>query len=435
MKSANRIRTHLMSGLWGAGSLALAVATLAGFGVAGVRTTTSQNSLPFSTNALDSAAAVADEPQSGDFVVAVVLGTSGTVATDAMGPFEVFGRSSRFTVYTVAEKPGPAPVEGAPAILPDHTFAEVDSQPALTPDVVVVPAVTDPTGDVEQPLRDWVVRQHERGAHLLSVCAGAMVMAETGLLDGRTATSHWSRLSGLRANHPETDWVAGQRFVREGNITTTAGITSGIPGALSLINDLAGVAEARRVGQELGYPGWSPDGSTAIPVQSWSFADRPVALNTMLPWLRPTIAVELADGVGEIDTAGLFEVYSNSAAARAFAVSPAGMVETSHGLRLLTLTPREAPGVDTVLRPGVTGPSQRAGFDGALEHLARTAGSDTASSAAKMIDYPTGELDLGEEAGPHRTQLLAIFAVLLALIVGLAPLMLRRRMRASRRSA
>jgi hypothetical protein len=106
-------------------------------------------------------------------------------------------------------------------------------------------------------------------------------------------------------------------------------LTSGIPGALSLINDLAGIVEARRVEQELGYPGWSPDGSTAIPVQSWTFADRPVALNTMLPWLRPTIAVELADGVGEIDTASLFEVYSNSAAARAFAVSPTGIVETS----------------------------------------------------------------------------------------------------------
>jgi hypothetical protein len=50
MKSVNRIRTHFRSGLWGAGSVALAVATLAAFGVAVVRTTSSQNSLPFSTN-------------------------------------------------------------------------------------------------------------------------------------------------------------------------------------------------------------------------------------------------------------------------------------------------------------------------------------------------------------------------------------------------
>lgn len=426
MNTREKIRSLAVSGSWWAGGVVLAAATLGGAGVAGIRTTTSQGSLPFSdATAVPDAPLVRPDP--GHIVVAVVLGTSGTVATDAMGPFEVFGRSSRFTVYTVAEHPGPAPVQGAPAILPDHTFADVDARPALAPDVVVVPAVTEPTSDSEQPLRDWVVRQHERGAHVLSVCAGAMVMAETGLLDGRTATSHWSRLSGLRAHHPETNWVAGQRYVRDGDVTTTAGITSGIAGALSVVHDLAGAAEAQRVGQEVGYPGWSPNGSTDIPIQSWSLTDRPVALNTLLPWWRPTVAVQLEDGVGEIDTASLFEVYSNSAAARTLAVSAAGVVETARGLRLLTLTEQEAPDIEVTLHPGVTGPSHRGGFDGALEHLARTAGSGTARTTAKMIDYPTEQLDLGTETGPRRTHALAAIALLLTFVAGLAPLLLRRR--------
>ncbi|HEY0645761.1 MAG TPA: hypothetical protein VGD39_20270, partial [Nocardioides sp.] len=213
------------------------------------------------------------------------------------------------------------------------------------------------------------------------------------------------------------------------------GITSGIPGALSVVRDLAGSAEARRVGREVGYPGWSPDGPTDIPVQSWSLADRPVVMNMVLPWRRPTIAVALADGVGEIDTASVFEVYAESAAARTLAVSPTGVVETAHGLRLLTLTEHEASDVGTVLRPGALGPRGRPGFDGALEHLAQTAGAATARSAATMIDYPTEGLDLGDGTGPRRTQVLGAAALGLALGVGLVPWVRRRqRPRATRRS-
>ena len=411
--------------------LGLAAAALGGLAFTGYRVTAAQNKLPYSTDAFPSVAAP-DEPAPGTLVVAVVLGTSATVATDAMGPYEVFARSSRFSVYTVSDQAGPADVEGAPTILPDYTFAEVNARADLTPDVIVVPAVADPTGAAERPTREWVLRMHEQGAHILSVCAGARLVAETGLLDGRTATSHWSRLAALRDRHPETTWVAGQRFVRDGDITTTAGITSGIPGALSVIHDLAGTTEAQTVGGEVGYPGWTPDGPTSIPIQSWGLADRPVVLNSLLPWLRPTIAISLENGVGEIDTASVFEVYSNSAAARTLAVSPTGFVETAHGLRLLTLSEQQAPDVDATLRPGVTGPSGRAGFDGALEQLAGAEGAATARATAKMIDYPSENLRLGATGGPRRTEMLSLAAIALATLAGLAPAALRRRPRSPR---
>ena len=366
-----------------------------------------------------------------------MLGTSATVATDAMGPYEVFARSPRFSVYTVARDAGPAPAQGAPSIVPDHTFADISARPELRPDVVVVPAVDDPAGVVEEATRDWVVQQHAHGAHVLSVCAGAMLMAETGLLDGRTATSHWSRLTSLRAAHPQTRWVAGERFVRDGTITTTAGITSGIPGALSVIEDLAGAEEARTVGEQVGYPGWSPDAPTAIPAQSWALTDWPVALNTLLPWGRPTVGVELQDGDGEIDTAALFEVYANSAAARTVALSETGAVHTAHGLTLLTLTDADAPHVDRRVRPGVRGTSGRGGFDGALEYLAATGGEADAHAAAKMIDYPAAALHLDSGPTTPRIPVLAAGVALLAVVVGLTPtiaLRSRRRRSAQKRA-
>ncbi len=121
-------------------------------------------------------------------------------------------------------------------------------------------------------------------------------------------------------------------------------------------------------------------------------------------------------------------MYTNSAAARTVAVSPTGIVETAHGLRLLTLTENDAPDVDATLSPGITGPSDRAGFDGALEHLATTDGPATARAAAKMIDYPIEGLELGEADGPRRAEVLAVAAVgLIALVAVLPPLLRRRR--------
>src|SRR5689334_19865673 len=329
----------------------------------------------------------------GSLRVAVVLGSSGTVATDAMGPYEVFASSPRFSVYTVAATSGPAPVDGAPSILPAYTFDEVDSRPGLTPDVLVVPAMEDPEGEGEATVRGWIRSQADRGARILAVCTGARVVAAAGLLDGRTATSHWSQLSGLRRNHPETTWVDGTRYVTDGAVTTTAGISSGIVGALAVIHELVGPEEAARVGAPVGYPGWSVDGSTAIPVQSFSFSDRPVALNAVLPWFRPTLAVALVDGVSEIDAAAAFEVYNTSFAAQIVAVSRTGYTRTRHGMILVGSPEKHVRRVDRVVEPGVvtaedldegtaswaeslgvaldpmTGPSGRTGFDGALEYL------------------------------------------------------------------
>jgi putative intracellular protease/amidase len=424
-----------------AAGLAVAGAALAGLAIAGSNVTAAQSHPPYAP--LDRATSPTHAaPSAAALKVAVVLGASGTVATDALGPYEVFSRSSAFFVYTVAAQAGPVAVDGAPSILPDYTFGDVDARPDLHPDVVVVPALDDPDGASEATLRSWVVAQAGRGAHVLGVCAGSRVLAAAGLLDGMTATSHWSRLAELRKSHPETTWVDGRRYVQDGRVTTTAGITSGIPGALAVVNELAGPAAATTVGAQVGYPGWSIDASTTIPVQSFDLSDRPVVFNAAMPWFRPTVGVALTDGVSEIDAASAFEVYDASGAARTVAITPGGSITTRHGLVLLGLPTDQVTDVDRVVQPGattrgdldpavsawasargiqvepMTGPHGRAGFDGALEYLAHDSGADTARSAAKMVDYPTDQLDLGSESSSLRTWLLFAGVVALATLAG-----------------
>jgi len=202
----------------------------------------------------------------GRLAVAVVLGASGSVITDALGPYEAFARCPGFFVYTVSAGPA-AMLSGGLAVVPDYSLGDVDTGTAPEPDVVVIPAVVSPAGSKERLLREWLARRAGRGAQLLGVCAGSRLLAAAGLLDGHRATSHWSRLNGLQRSRPQVDWVRGQRYVQDGKITTTAGVTSGVFGALRLVQQLAGTAEAQRVGRELAYPGWSLDGPTGIPAQ------------------------------------------------------------------------------------------------------------------------------------------------------------------------
>lgn len=450
--------------------LVLGLATLAGVVFAGATVTGRGNNQPVpisSTGGAFSASVRYAEPGRGAdpavarpgrrLVVAFVVGASGTVASDLLAPYDIFASSPAYTTYVAAATAAPAPLEGGPAVVPTYTFAAVDADPALTPDLVVVPALSQPTGAIEAPLRSWVTRQHDGGARVLGVCSGSLVLAATGMLDGLHATSHWSRISALQASRPAVHWVRGRRYVEDGSVTTTAAVTSGVPAALHLVAELAGPAEARRVAGLHPELGWTPTQTTSITDDHFAAGDWPVGLSYVMPWFRPTVGVALHDGVGELDATAAFEVYSQSAAARAVALAAGETVRTRHGLVLLTTSLAHAPGLSRVVVPGadVLDPQLRAwaghrgltvepltdgpgsagsrssggGFGAALQNLADHTDAATTSATAKMIGYPTTGLDLGAQHRSWRPVLLAVAGLALAVLVGLAPAALARRRR------
>jgi len=241
-------------------------------------------------------------------VVAFVAGTAGTVASDLLAPYDIFASSPAFRSYVVAAKPDPVPLEGGPWLVPTHTFADVEDDPSLTPDLVVVPALSKPTDNTEDSLRTWVKKQHDEGAKILGVCAGSVVLARTGILDGLHATSHWSRISKLQQTRPAVHWVRGRRWVEDGSVTTTAAVSSGVPAALHLVAELAGPGEAQRIANLHPELKWSPATTTVIAENHFSGGDWPVGANFLEPWLRPTVGIALTDGVDELDATAAFEV-------------------------------------------------------------------------------------------------------------------------------
>src|SRR5215217_8140942 len=400
----------------GLGGVGLSAAWLAGVGAAGA-VVSLREAYPRAPNLAPAQGRPPARPvPEGRLAVAVVLGASGSVITDALGPYEVFARSPKFFVYTVSASRPTAMLSGGLAVAPEYSLEDVDAGVAPEPDVVVVPAVAAPNGKNEAPLREWLTRRSDRGAHLLGVCNGGRVLAATGLLDGRRATAHWSAIGGLERRRPQVDWVRGQRYVQDGNLTTTAGVTSGVFGALRLVEQLAGTAEAQRVGQELAYPSWSLHGPTEIGGQRWAPGDLAYLLAVVFPWWRPTVGVGLVQGVGELEVAAPFEVYASSFAARTVPIAAQASVTTRHGLRLVA-TPANAGALrpDRLVVAGV-GPMKEVdsqllgwaaarglqvelpqsgqaagafGFDAMLADLASHSDETTARVTAKSIEYPT----------------------------------------------
>ena len=168
---------------------------------------------------------------------------------DFAGPLEVLGSFATYVdkewqVLTVGQRA--EPVRGAKGLLvvPDHSF---ESCPPL--EVLVVPGGLGTRREVDnKTLIDFVKRVGRECQWVTSVCTGAFILSRAGYLRGRRATTHWAALKDLRAE-PEVE-VVEERFVRDGNVITAAGVSAGIDMALYLVAQLKDV-EAARLTQKL----------------------------------------------------------------------------------------------------------------------------------------------------------------------------------------
>jgi transcriptional regulator GlxA family with amidase domain len=163
---------------------------------------------------------------------------------DAIGPWEMAGMWHQVAggppCLIVAEQPGPVVCAKGLSLNPHVTF---DTCPPL--DVLLVPGGQGTRTEVNNPrLVDFVARQARHCKAVLSVCTGSFILHAAGLLAGRRATTHWGSLERLRALDVE---VVEQRFVRDGNIWSSAGVSAGIDLTLAYIAEAAGEDAAAKV--------------------------------------------------------------------------------------------------------------------------------------------------------------------------------------------
>src|SRR4051812_11873046 len=167
-------------------------------------------------------------------------------AQDAVGPYEVLRWLPGAEVALVASTPGPKRGErGKLALLADHALDDVPR-----PDVVIVPGgAGELAARSDRKLIAWLQRVHETSTWTASVCTGALLLGAAGVLRGKRATTHWTAIGEL-AQFGAT--AVRERYVFDGKLVSSAGVSAGIDMALALAARVAGaeVAQAIQLGIE-----------------------------------------------------------------------------------------------------------------------------------------------------------------------------------------
>jgi DJ-1/PfpI family protein len=176
----------------------------------------------------------------------------------------------------------------------------------------LVPAFLDPENGTT---RDWLRAQAAKGATLVSMCDGSLVVAGTGLLDGRRATGQFASADKRREQFPTVHWVANTRFVHDGQFISSSGVSASLPTAMYLVELIAGAERALEVAHTHGLASY--DGPAHVSdAFHMGLGDLWLgAKNYLLGWPRDVYALELASGVDEVlsFTVGSCMPYSPSA--------------------------------------------------------------------------------------------------------------------------
>ncbi|MFD6698276.1 MULTISPECIES: GlxA family transcriptional regulator [unclassified Microbacterium] len=169
---------------------------------------------------------------------------------DLSGPVQVLSAATHlgadYEVSVVAADPSVVSAQGL-------TLAALGPLPSATHgDLVLVPgADLTISQEIDPRAITWIREAAEAGAQIASVCTGAFVLGEAGLLDGRRCTAHWSVLEHLRDRYPRARVIDDVLFVMDGPVLSSAGIASGIDLALAIVERDHGSALAARVAREL----------------------------------------------------------------------------------------------------------------------------------------------------------------------------------------
>lgn len=323
-------------------------------------------------------------------LVAVIGLNDATETTDYLVPTGILRRADVADVLMLSASPGPVHLYPAlNAVEPDATIAQFDAAHPNGADYVIVPAMSR---DDDPAVRTWLRQQADKGAIVIAVCAGAKVAGAAGLLDGKRATTHWYYLKHLLRRSPTIDYIADRRFVIDGRVATTTGITASVPMMLTLIEAIAGRDKAGAVARDLGVEHWDARHASSAFRLSRPFAAT-VLGNVAAFWNRDELGIALEPGIDEVALAHVADAWSRTyrSKAVAFASSPSA-IRTANGVRILPGEVAQAwPEERTV--SVFADRRLKAALDLTLQAITERYGPSTARVVAMQLEYPWAEME------------------------------------------
>jgi len=317
-------------------------------------------------------------------LIAVIGINDATETTDYLVPTGILRRADVAEVTLLAAGPGPVQLFPALKVEPDATIARFDADHPEGADYVIVPAMRR---DDDPAVLAWLLSQARKGARIIGICAGAKVVAASGLLDGKRATTHWYYRGEMLKRHPTIRYVADRRMVQDQGVVTTTGISASMPMMLTLIEAIAGRAKAEEVARDLGLRTWNARHASGAFKFTRPFATTVLA-NSVAFWDHEDLGIRLDPGMDEVSLALVADAWSRTyrSHTRTF-VATAGAIRTVSGVRILP---------DRVVRawPGgrrvTTFPEMKpaAALDETLGAIAARYGATTTKMVAMQLEYP-----------------------------------------------
>jgi len=176
-------------------------------------------------------------------------------------------------------------------LLADHRLADLD--PEVERDTIIVTG-KGATEEESAFVVDWLRRAAPKARRVASVCGGAMLLAEAGLLDGRRATTHWRLLETLQARFPKVKVENGPIYVQDGAVWTSGGVSSGFDLTLALVEDDYGFVQAREVAQDLVMFLRRPGGQAQFSRYPLNQAKTPGPIRDLQSWILENLAEDLS---------------------------------------------------------------------------------------------------------------------------------------------
>ena len=174
---------------------------------------------------------------------------------DFSGPFEVFstasrisGTSSLFNVFLVGETGRTISARGGFKVNPAYGFSD---HPPI--DILVIVGGVHVEEMKKSNVLNWIKEISEKTKFIASVCTGAFLLAEAGILSNQKVTTHWEDIPDLRESYPNLKVLEKRRWVEEGNIITSGGISAGIDMSLHLVSKLNGLELAEKTAKQMEF--------------------------------------------------------------------------------------------------------------------------------------------------------------------------------------
>lgn len=313
-------------------------------------------------------------------LVAVAAVNAGTEMSDFIVPFGVLARSGVADVVSVAMRPGPVNMRPLSFTL-QSTLAAFDDAYPEGADYVIVPNV----GPAPVPaLEAWVAAQAGKGASLVSICLGALIVARTGLMDGRRATSYFFNEKHRLDQFPAVKWQRNIRYVADGDIISSAGISASMPVSVALVEAIAGRERADALARELGLADWSSRHDSDVFQRPRTDGARPGQQH----FPTATLGIPVRPGDDEIALGLLADAYGMTGEVQVMPVAETlEPVRLAHGLLVHPKRVAGDHGVDRIVPP-VSAERPVLALDRALTDITANYGAPIAEKVAWLMEYP-----------------------------------------------